>query len=107
MQRQSNTSYEISRLLYEYLPSNEGQLVQPFTDWSSVLTYLNDAIITEVWKDSTCGDGSCVDPFEHISWGLASNIHGCQADCGTIEELTNVTVYLDYTTVSLGEYSNQ
>eukprot|EP00976_Prorocentrum_cordatum_P090682 1188216-Prorocentrum_minimum.AAC.2 len=102
LNRQSNTSYEIARLVHEYLPEyeNTGEVVQPFTDWKMVLDFLNDELITQLWQDSTCGDGRCVRPFETISWGQPSNIHGCRADCGVIGELTDVTVYLDYTTVS-------
>jgi hypothetical protein len=105
MQRQSNASFEISRLLYEYLPeqTNEGAVVQPFTGWGEVINYLNTNFIKEIWEDSTCGDGSCVAPFEYISWGLESNLHGCRNDCGSIKELTNVAVHLDYTTASQGE----
>jgi len=101
-QRHSTASFEISKLLYEYLPeyTNSGDIVQPFQSWDTVLTYLDDKIIKRIWQDSTCGDGSCVAPFEYISWGHPDNLHGCQADCGSILELTNVTVYLDYRSVT-------
>jgi len=43
-----------------------------------------------------CGDAICEGPFEYVAWGKAENLHGCAPDCGFREDLSPVTVSLDY-----------
>lgn len=50
-----------------------------------------------VYQDPECGDAICQGPFEYVAWGKTGNLHGCAPDCGFRDDLTPVTVSLDYT----------
>ena len=66
------------------------------------MQWLNDNMIKTVWQDPMCGDSVCEAPFEYKGWG-GDKIHGCPEDCGFEKEVTNVTVFLDYTEVNKGD----
>jgi hypothetical protein len=58
--------------------------------------WLGDKLILPVYQDPECGDAICQGPFEYMAWGKTGNLHGCAPDCGFREDLTPVTVSLDY-----------
>jgi hypothetical protein len=50
---------------------------------SEVLPWLRTVLETH-WKDATCGDGKCQEPFEFPSYSR----FGCRADCSTLTAVT-------------------
>eukprot|EP00960_Hanusia_phi_P072159 767716-Hanusia_phi.AAC.2 len=54
-------------------------------------SWLNDALIKEVFNDPVCGDGKCDTPDEYPGFGR----FGCVIDCGNYLNVTSLTINLE------------
>ncbi|EKX47388.1 hypothetical protein GUITHDRAFT_106834 [Guillardia theta CCMP2712] len=54
-------------------------------------TWLNDALIKQVFNDPVCGDGKCDSPDEYPGFGR----FGCIIDCGNYLNVTSLSINLE------------
>mmetsp|Transcript_35263 Transcript_35263/g.59431 ORF Transcript_35263/g.59431 Transcript_35263/m.59431 type:complete len:1530 (-) Transcript_35263:238-4827(-) len=106
-QRHAPQAYQIYELMEEYTPKDStGSVIDPFTDWDSVISYIQTTLISPIWVDPKCGDSVCSAPFEFPGWG-GEMIHGCAEDCGMELNLTKVVITMDFTAPTEGVFAEK
>eukprot|EP00960_Hanusia_phi_P057985 763734-Hanusia_phi.AAC.1 len=73
-----------------YTNSNVGAAGM-LTSSDDFFTWLSSAVISNVFTDPVCGDGTCDAPDEYPGFGR----FGCVADCGSYLQVTPLTVDLE------------
>jgi hypothetical protein len=58
--------------------------------------------IGSIWVDPVCGNGLCEQPKEQPAYGHPDNRFGCEEDCGVEDNVSNLTLVLDYQRPALG-----
>lgn len=84
LQRDANTSYMVHSTVNDVL--TPGATMKHYRSTDEVYAWLKNAI-TSVWVDPVCGDGVCESPWEFASYSS----FGCQADCGKLQNVENLT----------------
>lgn len=93
-QRNASDAFAVTNNLFTlFVP----QGLTTFTDVQNVYDWIGGFLAT-TWKDPTCGDGRCEQPFEFSYYGH----FGCKADCGLFNNQQNVStvqidLYYDFT----------
>lgn len=73
LERSTNDSYQVQNTLNSRLIPEE----KTMASLDEVTSWFEDTL-TATWKDPTCGDGLCEEPFEFPRYSQ----FGCRADCG-------------------------